>query len=163
MKNYEILNLAELLNLNLSKLKDLKGAQFTYALLKNIDKIDKEVKIINESMKPTDEYAKYDKERVAMCEQHAKKDDKGNLLKKSMGNGQFEYDIDTESLAWLDDIAKLKTKYATEIEKRNEQIKSYSELLEIESDLELYKVKLDAVPNDISLELMNVIKMFVIE
>lgn len=165
MKNYDLFMLADQLANNIEKLKALKGAKFTFGILKNIDILEKEIKLFSEYMKPSDAYMVYDKARVALCETHCAKDEKGELLKKEAqpGSGSFEYEIDTKSPAWLEAIEGLKTEYAETIAARDEQIAEYNKLLDAETELELHKIKLDDVPNDISLDLMRVVKVFIKE
>ena len=165
MKNYDLFVLAEQLANNIDRLKALKGAKFTYGILKNIEILEKEVKMIMETSKPTDDFLAYDKTRVALCEQFCAKDEKGEMVKKENPNnpGQFEYDIDVESQEWKDAIVKMKEENKDVLEARDEQIKQYNELLQSEFEVELYKVKLDDVPNDISMDLMKIIKPFVKE
>ena len=52
MKNYDLFVLAEQLAQNIDRLKALKGAKFTYGILKNIDILEREVKTIMEMSKP---------------------------------------------------------------------------------------------------------------
>lgn len=165
MKNYDLFVLAEQLANNLTTLKTLKGAKFTYGILKNIDLLEKEIKFVSETAKPSEEFLAYDKARVALCEQYAKKDAEGNLEKKEThpGSNQFEYDIDTTSKEWNDAIDALKAQYNTIIESRDEQVKDYNLLIDSQNDLEFYLIKLDDVPNDISLDLMKLIKPFIKE
>jgi hypothetical protein len=164
MKNYDLFVLAEQLANNIDRLKALKGAKFTYGILKNIEVLEKEVKMIMETSKPSDDFLAYDKARVALCEEFAK-DENGEIRKKEnpATPGQFEYDIDVESKEWKDAIVKMKEDYKEVLEAREEQIKQYNELLQADFDVELYKIKLDDVPNDISLELMKIIKPFIKE
>jgi len=165
MKNYDLFMLAEELANNIERLKALKGAKFTFGILKNIDVLEREVKLLAGSSKPTDEYIAYDKLRIALCEQFTAKDENGELKKKETVSapGQFEYDIDTESQEWKDAIAKMKNDNAEVLKARDEQIAQYNELLMSETDVELFKIKLDDVPNDITMDLMKIIKHFVKE
>lgn len=157
--------LADQLANNLERLKSLKGAKFTYGILKNIDILEKEVKFIMETSKPSEEFSTYDKARIALCELHAKKDDKGEIVKKELqpGTGQFEYVIDTESIEWKAGIIELKEKYQTVIDARDQQLKEYNELLELDSTITLFQINLNDVPNEISLDLMKILKAFIKE
>jgi len=165
MKNYDMFVLAEQLANNIGNLKALKGAKFTYGLLKNIDLLEKEVKSVMEMSKPSEEFLVYDKARIALCETHAKKDANGEIAKKEVqpNSGQFEYDIDTTSKVWIDAIEELKVTYKEAIDIRDEQLKTYNELLSAESDIVLSKIALSDIPNDITLELMKLIQPFVKE
>lgn len=165
MKNYDMFVLADQLTNNLERLKALKGAKFTYGLLKNIEILETEVKSVMAFAKTTDEFMLYDKTRIALCEKYAKKDDTGMILKKAVsgGSNQFEYDIDVESVEWKTAIALLREENVSVIETRDEQLKQYNELIEADSDIVLSLINLDDVPNDITLDLMKIIKIFVKE
>lgn len=164
MKNYDMFVLADQLAQNLERLKSLKGAKFTYGILKNIDTLEKEVKFIAETAKPTEEFNTYEKARITLCETHAKKDDKGEILKKEVpGTGQFEYDIDTTSKEWVDAIDVMKETYKEVIANRDEQLKQYNELLSADCEIVFTLIKLDDVPNEISMDLMKIIKPFIKE
>jgi hypothetical protein len=165
MTNYELFVLADQLANNIEKLKALKGAKFTYGVLKNIDIIEKEIKILTDSAKPSEAFLAYDKKRVLLCEEFAGKDEKGEVKKKAVAGSQnqFEYDIDTESEAWLSAIDALKSENKEIIDLRDEQVKEYNEMLSIDSAVVFHQIKLDDVPNDISLDLMKIVKPFIKE
>ena len=165
MTNQELFMLAQGLANNLTHLKALKGAKFTYGITKNMDLIQKEMDLINDIIKPSDELKEYDDIRVKLCEKFAKKDENGEYIKIESipGSGQFEYDIDQESEEWKTAIEKIKTEHKTILDERDEQIKEYNNLLYSDINIEFHKIKLDDVPTDISLELMQIIKPFIEE
>jgi len=163
MKNYDLFVLTEQLAQNIERLKALKGAKFTYGILKNIELLEKEVKSLVEVSKPAEAFLSYDKDRVDLCVKFCKKDENGELLKKDSGNGQAEYDIDINSEEWKDAITKLKETHSQALSDRDEQMKQYNELLDSELSIELNLISLNDVPNDISLDLMKIIKPFIKE
>lgn len=165
MINQELLLLAQGLANNLTQLKSLKGAKFTYGITKNMDLIQKEMDLINDIIKPSDELKKYDDARVKICEEFAKKDENGEFIKLEIapGSGQYQYDIDEESQEWIDALGKIKNEYSSILQERDEQINEYNKLLNTEITIDFYKIKLDDVPTDISLELMQIIKPFIVE
>lgn len=166
MTNYELFVLAEQLGSNIEKLKALRGAKFTYGVLKNIDVIEKEVKFIADIAKPSDDFLAYDKKRVALCEEFAGKDESGQVKKKLVpggASGQFEYDIDTESDVWLAAIDGLKLENKDVIDTRDEQVKAYNDMLKIDATVAFHMIDLDEVPNDISMDLMRLIRPFIKE
>lgn len=165
MKNLELFALADQLGKSIERLKLLKGAKFTFTLLKNIDLIDKEIKSLSECSKPTDEYNAYDKARVELCEKFCAKEENGELKKKPnpQNPNQFEYDIDTTSKEWTDAIETLRLTNVAVLEAREEQLNSYNELLQSDSDVTFSTIKLADVPNEISMDLMRVIKEFITE
>lgn len=160
MKNFELFLLAENLGQNLAKLQTLKGAKFCYNLAKNMDILEAELKVISTTSKPSDEFTEYDKKRVALCEEFAKKDAEGKPEKRDVGSGQFEFVIDTESQEWKNAIEKLREDNKTVIETRDAQIAKYNELLDLESTVEFRLTDLNDIDNDITLELMRLLKPF---
>src|SRR4051812_4483300 len=102
MKNFELFEITQRLGQQLPSLEKLKGPKFHYALLKNIDILEKELKILQNASKPTEKFMEYEKQRIALCEQFAGKDENGQVKKRETVQGQFEYDIQTESQEWKD-------------------------------------------------------------
>lgn len=163
MKNYELYSLADSISKNLESLKYLKGAKFTYSIIKNIELIEKEIEVLTKMSKPSEEFENYDKDRLALCERLSQKDGEGNSLKNDLGNGNFEYILDINSKEWTEGTTLLSSKYLDAIKNREVQINNYNEILNKEVELKFYEIKLDDIPNDINLELMNIIKYFIKE
>lgn len=163
MKNYELYSLADSISKNLESLKYLKGAKFTYSIIKNIELIEKEIEVLTKMSKPSEEFENYDKDRLALCERLSQKDGEGNSLKNDLGNGNFEYILDINSKEWIEGTTLLSSKYLDAIKNREVQINNYNEILNKEVELKFYEIKLDDIPNDINLELMNIIKYFIKE
>lgn len=162
MKNVDLFVLAESLKANLESLKKLEGAKFTYTIIKNIDLLEKEIKKISETIKPTNEYDEYEKKRTELCINFCKKDQDNNLIYKNTENGK-EYDIDTLDPKWIEAIEKLKEEYQTTIDERNKQIEQYNNLLDKDADIKFDKMNFDKIPENVSLEHMLLLKYFISE
>jgi hypothetical protein len=80
--NNQILVLNQLLKSNL--LSTLTGAKLNYALLKNINKIEKETEDIKKIVNPSDRYKEFDKKRIDICQLYCEKDEKGENIKKQI-------------------------------------------------------------------------------
>lgn len=161
MKNYELFELGQRIGKVLPELEKIKGAKFQYALLKNCDILQTELTLIQTKAKPSENFIKYEQERVKLCEQHSAKDEKGQPKKRDVGNGQTEYDIDTESESWKTAIEQLKSKYADEIKLRDEQIKNYNDMLDVDAVVKFHLIKLEDIPNELNGEQMAAIKPFI--
>lgn len=163
MTNLEVINTYDQILKNQDQLKQIKGAKFNYMLLKNIKTLENEVSWLKEIVQPTEEYKKFEQERINLCEKYSK-DESGNIKKKNVRpDGNYDYDINETDPNWLSDIKDLRDKYSEEILKREEQIKKFNEILDVDSAIEFHKVSLNDIPEDISFELMKAIDNFIIE
>lgn len=140
--------IVELYN-NLHQIKNLKGAKFNYAIAKNINILKPEVEAIQETAKPREEFGTYDKARVELCKKHAKKDEAGEVMMK--GN-----DFDIEDMrAFSKELKKLQEEHKQALDDREAQMKELDTLLKEESTIELHKIALADVPEDITTVQMN--------
>jgi len=161
MKNYELFEVTQRLGTVLPTLEKLKGPKFHYALLKNIDLLQKEIELIQTKGKPSEKFLEYEKARVALCEQFCAKDEKGENLKRDIGNGQFEYDIDTTSESWKLAIEVLKSNNKELIAERDQQVEMFNQMLDVESSLTFHLIKVEDLPSDINGEQMQALKNFI--
>jgi len=145
MTNLELIQLFKGLN----SCGNLKGVKFSYAVIKNINKIKPEVEAIEKTLQFSEEFGKFDKERIELAKKYAKKDDKGEAeIKNDTYVMEDTTKFDEEFLA-------LKETYKKEIEEREKQIEEYQNLLKEEAKIELHKVNLENVPEDIETKQMN--------
>lgn len=139
MTNGELYGLA----IGCTQVGNLKGIKFAYAVAKTKNLIKPLVEALEEVKKPAENFQKFESERIKLCREHAEKDEKGQP--KIMGGvyvGLGE-EFNTE-------LEKLKEEHKQAIEEREQQMQDYAKLLEEEVDVELHKVKLDEVPEDIT-------------
>lgn len=161
MKNYELFEVAQRLGTVLPTLEKLKGPKFHYALLKNIDLLQKEIELIQSKSKPSENFLAYEKERIALCEKFCNKDEKGENIKREIGNGQYEYDIDTTSETWKTAIDELKSNNKELIAERDQQIEMFNQLLDVETSLNVFLIKIEDLPTEINGEQMQALKHFI--
>lgn len=145
MTNNELIELYS----NLSALTSLKGAKFNYAVAKNISLLKPEVEAIRSSVKHTELFEAYEKERIALCEKHAKKDENKNPIKESNNYVIDDLKAFSEALKSLQEVHK---EAMTEQEK---QLADLETLLKAENTIELYKISLSDVPDEITTVQMN--------
>jgi hypothetical protein len=153
MKNNELYQLAD----GLGKMGDLTGVKFAYAIVKNKRIVEDEIKLLSESLKASDKFTEFDKKRVEIVKEHADKDEKGEA--KIEGNQYVVSDTKAMEAA----IDPLKEEYKDTIEAREAQIKEFNEMLEKEINIELYKIKQDDLPKDISVAQLESIRWIVEE
>ncbi len=140
MKNRDLFNFQS----GLQAVGHLTGVKFTYAIAKTRRIVDREIKTLREAVEPTEGFKKYEEERLALCREHAQKDDndepvvKGN---KFILKSQKKFDN-----AW----EKLKEKHKEALDSRDKQVKEWESLLDEEADIDLHLVNLDDMPDEIT-------------
>lgn len=147
MTKQEIINLYN----NLNTLGDLRGVKFSYGVARNIQKLKQEVDAFQLVSKPSEEYSVFDNERIELAKSHSKKDDKGEPV--VVGN---EFQIEDEK-KFNKELDALRKKHKSAIEAREKQIEEVTALLEEESTVELHKIKIEDVPEDITTAQMSAI------
>jgi len=160
MKKAELLDLQEKITFYSKELKDLKGAKFSYAIIKNSAMLQKECEAIIEAGKSPASYLEYDQERVKLCEMLAKKDENGQPIKKNQKGESFEYDIDLTSPQWTTEFNALQEKHKAAIEENKKVKNDWIQFLNTESEIQFHKIKLEDVPDSISVEIMSLIEPF---
>lgn len=162
MKNSDVLQLNNKLNFYSKELRNLKGAKFSYGIIKNTNILQKECKDIVAVVTTTDEYKAYDTKRLELCEKFARRDDKGEIVKiNQKENGTYDYDININDPLWIEAIETLKTENKSVIEEQDKKIDEYNAFLDAESAVEFHKIDINDVPDDINVELMSIIEVFI--
>ena len=155
LKKKNLLDLFE----NLQKLSNLKGVKFSYAIARNVVIVRREVEAIEESLKPFDEFVEYEKERIELAKKHSEKDEKGNP--KTATENKRQIFVMKDKSKFDKEFEKFKAKHKVTLDKRQKQIDEYNEFLETETDIEFFKIKLNDVPEDISVEQMQGIQLLI--
>lgn len=137
LKNSDVLSLDQAL----STVGNLSGVKFSYAIAKNRNLVDVEVKALKEALKFSEKYTEFDTKRVELCKRLADKDEKGvakmeaNAFVIVANKEEFDKELET-----------LRAEYKTEIDAREEQLKKFNEMLEEESSFVPHKIKLADLP-----------------
>ena len=153
MKNIDLYHLKQ----GLDSVGGLTGIKFAYAVAKNLRLVATEISVLDELRVPSEAFAEYEKERIALCEQHSEKDEDGKPRMANGGaNGVFTFAIANKA-AFEAELDELRTQHATAIKERDDQMRRCEEFLQEESDLDLHSVKLDDVPKEISAGQMSAI------
>ena len=153
----------------LAILGNLKGVKFNYGIDKNRKRLKKEVDIIEETNKPDLEYDKYNKERVAINEKYALKNEDGTpkmTLQQINAQQQLShYVIDEKRKAEFNKAQDdLKEKHKVAVEARKVQIEEYKEFLETENtDFSPFLISIDNIPEEITGEQFEIISNFLEE
>lgn len=146
-------NLNELLT-NLSELNNLTGAKFSYVILKNKMLIEAEVKLLNEVNKQSNEYQRFEYDRIVLCEKYSEKDENGKSI---LFNNYYKI-VDKENFDI--EMKDLTEKYQQDIINENIRKESFEILLNEKTEINFLKVKIDDVPENITFKQLDVIKDF---
>jgi len=158
MKNKDLFELREALN----DVDYIKGKVFAFAVFKNKQILDREIEAINAIKKdPGEDYIKYEQERTNLCALHSEKDENGNPILEYLPNGQQSFKI-ADMKKFEEEYSKLAERNKELLESIAENKKEFEEFLEKEADVELKKISIDDLPDDISASFLEKIQ-FIIE
>lgn len=144
MKKTDILSLYKGLN----SLTGLRGVKFTYGVAKNIRVLHDEITALEKAVEADAKFQEYDTARVALAKEHAEKDEKGEA---KVNNNQY---VITDKGAFEKEHEKLRDEFSEAITARENQLLEYKSLLEENVEVELHKINISQVPEDISTEQM---------
>ncbi len=139
----------------LDVVKDLKGVKFAYALLKNKKKIEEEIKIFEEIIKPNSKFEEYEMQRIKLCELHSEKNEDGTPV--IIGD---RYKLIDENV-FNKELEILKLDYKEFIDERMKQINEYNKMLDEDINIEIIKIKFDDIPSNISAKELEDIQFMV--
>lgn len=125
------------------------GVKFTYAIAKNLSLLKSDIEALQKSLEPTEEYQKFDKERMELVKKYAQKDEKGNPVVQGT-----QYVLEDEK-AFDKGFEALKKKNSELVKERSKQLIEYQELLKTESTVVLHKVNLNDCPKELNAAQMH--------
>jgi len=164
MKNLEVLVLWE----RLSKINDRKNTKFSYLILRNKKIIKDTVEALMAiQIQKIEGQDSFDKDRMNLCRAYAKKDEKGNpTLVQFAGTKVKSFDIE-DMEGFNADMHKLLTsnRHAEYRENLERKTKEFDELLQCEAadHGQFAKISLDDLPDDLTIEELEVIEQFIEE
>lgn len=133
------------LYLSLNKLGNKKGVKFAYGVSRNVSLLKPEMDSLDKAVEATPEFKAFDEKRIELVKKHSKKDDKGNPVMKNQNDYDIE-DLDAFNKAFED----LKSDNQEVFDTRIKQLEEFTELMKSESEVKLFKISLDNVPEDIT-------------
>jgi DNA-binding transcriptional ArsR family regulator len=131
--------------------------KFSYAILTNLAVLESLIEIIKKVSDPSEDFKKYDIERVELAKKYSEKGGDGqpiveNNSYKLVGDGLTKFNEEFE---------KFKRLNKDTLDKRVKQLKEVEELLQEDVEVTLQKVKLEILPEEgltpAMLKIMNVI------
>lgn len=138
IKRIDLLNLERILE----SMKTKKGTKFQYAILKNLNSIKAETKLIEDMVKPSARLEEYENKRIGFCRTHADKDENGRPI---VVDNQFQFNDEGRKL-FQEEVKKLYEEYKTDIDEFN---KTQMEVMNFELEVDLHKVKVEDLPADL--------------
>lgn len=129
-------------------IKDVKSIKFSYAMLKNKKAIAEELDAFTKTITPSEEYKKFDVERIKLGKEHAKKDEQGNPITRQSPTGE-QYVIENME-AFKKAVDDLKEKHKEAVDLREAQLNEFNKLMEEDTKLQFHKVKLSDVPEGVT-------------
>jgi len=163
LKNQEIQDLSA----GLHACGDLKGIKFAYAIVKNKKHCDSALHWANEKMlkiqKQSEEYAKYEEERIEIAKNCSKKDETGEPVTEfNQRTYQEQYVIEDKKM-FTGLMAPLKKKYADAIKEHEEKVKEAQKVPDEEVEIELHMIPQEYIPVDITANQLNGIQKIIKE
>jgi len=140
---------------SIEKVSSLKGVKFAYTLIKNKKKIEEEIKILEEVVKPSEGFTEYEKQRINLCEINCEKNKEGNPI---IENNRYKI-INVEKFD--SELNELKEKNKEFIKEREKQINEYNNMLNDDIEIDFSKVGFEDLPTDISTEQLESIEFMV--
>lgn len=141
----------------LSILNKLTGVKLTYAIMRIKNTLAAEIKAVNEMAKEEPGFTEYNQKRIEMVEKFCKRDEKdapiivdNNYTFEEGKKEEFEKELET-----------LKASYQDDLDERDEQFKNIDKYVAEEVEISFWDVKSKYLPENITLEQMEVIAPFV--
>jgi len=151
MKNSQAITIYQ----NKESLNNLKGYAFCRAMHKNFDKIKEELSFINEYVKPSKEFLEFmdKKEEIIKKYSDGKPKQEGEMINYNiLKDKQGEY---------TEEVTKLIEEYKEAVEEFKAQKNNYEEALKAECEIDFVMLKESDVPEDISMEQMDLVMHFI--
>jgi hypothetical protein len=147
MKHKDLLKFWEGLN----SVGHFKGVKFAYAVCRNRAMVKSIIDSLEDSFKPSEEFVKWDAERLEIARKYARKDEQGNLIEMPGRN----LDI-TNMPAFIAEIDLLKEKYQEALDAREKQMAEKESLMSEEvQDFKPYMLPFSQIPEDMTVEHMD--------
>jgi hypothetical protein len=146
IKKGTVLTLSQVLNYLTSQKTDMR---FHYKLYKNSQILEPEVKALQTINKSDAKFNEFEKKRLELCQLHAEKDEAGEP--KKIIEGQQERFLIADEEAFTAEINKFKDEYTDAIEAEEKRKAEFMSILDEEIELELIKIKEDAIPDNIDM------------
>jgi len=149
MKRRKLIELATALDAT----DGLSGIKFSYAMAKNSSRITSELDDMKSGLKHSKRFKEYEKKRIALCREHADKDENGKVMERPVvgaKRGTMEFVGLESNSAFQTAFDKLMAEYKDELDLREKLHEDYEDALDEEIEFDFYMAKLSDVPKDIT-------------
>ncbi len=145
--------------LNKGVFSGLKGAKFSYALVRTKDILKRELALLEESFKEKESFTEYDAKRIGIAKELCDKDEKGEpIIEQNKFKFSSENDIEFKKR-----LVDLQEEYKAVLEERTQQIDSFNKMLAEPIAYEIHKIAFKDVPEEITQEQMEILYPMIIE
>lgn len=130
-------------------LGNVECRKLSYVIMRNTERIKKELIALNEFIKPTEKEKEYDLKRIALCREHSNKNSEGEPITIFNWN-QYVFDIKEnqvfdEELKTLSESEEYREVVIAMKKKQEEYEKS---MVEEDTTIEIYQIKEDDLPEN---------------
>jgi len=128
---------------------NLPGLKLNYAIVKNLGKLEAEIKLFESLTRQSEGFEGFEKERIGLAEKHAKKNEVGEPIVD--GNRYVIESLDK----FNHELKLLQEANREEIEGRQKQLSDYAKFLEEQCQIEIHKVSVAQLPENITTQEMR--------
>jgi hypothetical protein len=137
---YQLTNLKKILD----TVSNYPSIEFAYAVFKNKQLIDNKLMEVDFIKEVTPQVIEYEKKRVALCEEHAKKDSNGNPIVEN------DLYLVEDREAFQIKMQEILEEYRPFVEERQNQVELFNMKMNTAVELPFIKVKKEQLPPQIN-------------
>lgn len=143
------------LNAALKSLERVMNTKFAYAVSKNQDEIESEIKAIQKAGKMSPRFTEYEKKRFDLVKKHAQYDDQGKMIENP------DRTVAMKNLSTFEaELEPIRLEYKDALDEREQQIKDFEEDMEAEYKFEHFAIAWKNTPEDLRAdELRPILKL----
>ncbi len=135
----------------LESLGNIEGVTFAYAIVKNLKLLEKEIEILEEVRKPSEEYLEEFQPQVdELVKKYSKKDESGNPEQVQVPGQGSVIQVDPDNkIEFEKEFAVLEEENRELVDIRMKQLTSFNDLLQQDLEIELVMLTKEDLPKDI--------------
>lgn len=159
--NFTRENLVQIWGVLNSLAQEKTTAKGAYGIAKNKRIIETEVKSIEEAQrnqKLPDGIEDFEAKRIDLCKEYCDKDKDG----KPMVDGNSFVIIENQ-VVFTEKLTELREEFAEPLQARKDQDKDFREFLKEDVEIDLHKIKIDDMPNNITGQQIEILDDIIVE